>query len=101
MKNLLKDLEISPDSNDTLRLLLDHPQLTENGWEVADKLIPSVRRQTPAAIEILKFLALKANHKEMIMCATEALSLIDQEERMDQYVLVHYADLYLDSKYLK
>ena len=88
--NLLEELE---DNHDNLRVISNHPQLLENGWAVAEKLVPFIRQQLPDAVEILKHLAIHASPKEMIMCCIEILSLLDESSAQ---VFVHYAGMYLD-----
>jgi hypothetical protein len=96
-QSLVKDLD-SDHAHDSLRLLLDHPQLAANGWEIANKLVPFVRDQHPAAIKILDTLANTANAKEMIMSSMEVLSCIDHEESENQFVFVHYSRMYFYGK---
>jgi hypothetical protein len=95
-ESLVKDLDTLPHSHDILRLLLEHPQLTANGWEIADKLVPFVKLQDPTAIEILMILGMQANAKEMIMSAVEVLSFLDHEEAVNQFLLLHYGQMYLN-----
>jgi hypothetical protein len=95
-ESLVNDLDTVPHRHDILKLLLEHPQLTANGWEIAHKLVPFVKLQDQTAIQILMFLGQQANAKEMIMSAVEVLSLLDHEEPVNQFLLLHYGQMYLD-----
>ena len=97
LKHLLRDFE-SCNNHDTLRSIANHPELAENGWAVAECLVPLIRLEDPQAIEILKYLAMNASPKEMIMCCIEALSALDYEESQNQPLIIHYGNLYLDGK---
>ena len=94
LTSLLESLEDAVHCTDTLSLIYHHPDLADEGWPVGEKMVPFIRLQSKEAINILEYLELKANPKEMIICAMEVLTVLEHQQSSDQFVLLHYGRLY-------